>query len=436
MNKIIGILFLCEGLISYIICGGNIAGNYIGLSVAFVCINTVVLIIELAREEDDRMIATVILLSYILRTGLMFFDLYGQNIFVLPNSGSDSEKFQLNAVIYALYGKNADYQGREIATTEILFGLFYRVFGVQRMLLQHYNVLLSIGTICNVIAVLKDIKIDRVIMKIGAVMICFLPNYMILSAIFLRESIIIFFISGSIRFFARWIVEKKEKNIYIAIMLSMIGSMFHTGAIVPAACYALFLLCYDKEKEKFAITSKTLVLFIIGLGGLAVLFGKFYDLFFLKLGEITSIQDITKRVGYGFGGGADYVAPGANADNIGEFLLATPIRMFYFMASPVPWLWRGMQDIIAFFLDAVPYTVAFFMGFSFVCEKEDKKKRAVVIGVFLIYILSAFMFGWGVNNAGTALRHRNKYISAEVVLIAVGGDIVVRYSRNKRKRKI
>ena len=433
MNKIIWLLMICEGVFSYLICGSNPYDDYTGLSIILISINTIVMIIAVVKlEAEDRRIAFIILMSYLLRTCFMIFDIYGQSIFTLPNSGSDTEKFQINAVMYALYGDNANYEGREIATTEILFGLFYRFYGVQRMLMQHYNILLSMATIYNVLSVLRKFKVGKKAMCCGLLLICFLPNYMIISSLYLRESLIIYLISLSVICFARWVVDRQEVWIYLALAACLGGSMFHSGAIVLAGSYGLFLLFYDKESQKFRVTKKTLVFFLLGAVGIIILFDKFYNLFFLKLGNINSIQDITKRVSYGFGGGSDYVAPGANASTIGEFLLATPARMFYFIASPVPWLWRGLQDVFAFFFDALPFAIAFFAGFLPLIEKEDRKKKLFAIGIFFSFLLGIFMFAWGVNNAGTALRHRNKYISMEVLLISMGIDIVVNHIKRKR----
>lgn len=433
MNILILFLMITEGFCCYFVCGSNPYEDYTSISLVLVIVNTVILMVYLFKlEERDRKIVFIIFASYILRTGFMFFDLYGQSIFVLPNSGADTEKFQINAIMYALYGNNANYEGREIATTEILFGLFYRFFGVQRMLMQHYNVLLSIGTIYNVLSVFRNLKLKENVIHYGMVIICFLPNYMILSSLYLRESIITFFISSSVCCFANWIVKKREYWIYLAMLMSMIGSMFHSGAIVPAACYGIFLLFYDKNKEKFAISLKTIIFCCLGLLAIIILFNKFYDIFFLKLGEITSIKDITKRVSLGFGGGSDYVAPGANADSILGFLEATPARMFYFASSPVPWLWRGVQDILAFVLDALPYMAAFISGILLCFFEKDEKRKAFVLCLTLIFILETFMFGWGVNNSGTALRHRNKYISVEVLLLTVGWNLILNFKSRKK----
>ena len=38
-------------------------------------------------------------------------------------------------------------------------------------------------------------------------------------------------------------------------------------------------------------------------------------------------------------------------------IINSPFRIFFFLASPLPWYWRGINDIIAFLFSAFFYTI-------------------------------------------------------------------------------
>lgn len=408
------LLLIIEALICNIISNNTFAPDYELLSIFIVAFNSVALIFALSihyKNHRDKKIIMYIMISYILRTALMFFDIYGKDIFVLPNSGADSESFHFNAIKFAEHGT-------KYGITEMTFGMFYKIFGVQRILAQHYNVLMSIVVIMIVEKVLSEFFIGKRAYNIGMLLIAFLPNYMLLSAILLRESLIVFLLTIPIPIFVKWLKTGRFKYLFISCFLTMLASMYHSGAIAPFLGYLIIFVSYDRKSNKFVFSFKTIIyLFLLGIIIISMYNSFLSKVLFAKFSSIESVSDIAEHTTSGLGGGADYIVGGGNATSILDLVKFTPIRMFYYIASPLPWKWRGAGDIIAFVFDAIPYSVSLLGGL--LTLKKNTKNKNIMVMFLIINLVAIVIFAWGVNNSGTALRHRNKFISFNVILMGL-----------------
>lgn len=105
------------------------------------------------------------------------------------------------------------------------------------------------------------------------------------------------------------------------------------------------------------------------------------------------------------------------ADNIWMGLLLSPLKMFYFLFSPLPSGWHGFGDIFAFMIDSSFYI--------FLCCNIVRNYRLrntfVNLKKFLFIGLgvAVFAFALGTFTAGTAMRHRAKLLPMLTVLYAV-----------------
>ena len=103
--------------------------------------------------------------------------------------------------------------------------------------------------------------------------------------------------------------------------------------------------------------------------------------------------------------------------------LSKSICIFFFLASPLPWYWRGINDIIAFLFSAFFYTISIY--YSFKAIKLTSKNKNIIICLLIFAISSAFIYSWGVSNAGTALRHRDKFLPNFILLFIIASDAIV-----------
>lgn len=146
------------------------------------------------------------------------------------------------------------------------------------------------------------------------------------------------------------------------------------------------------------------------------------------------INDIVYRAEVAESGGSAYVV-GGEVNSLMDLVKNSPIRMFYFITSPLPWAWRGLNDIIAFLFSALFYLVSYIYAIRSFKLKINNKKYNFIKAIFIICILGAFVFAWGTSNAGTAMRHRDKFIVNYVVMLALALESM-KLSKIKNKKSL
>ena len=155
-----------------------------------------------------------------------------------------------------------------------------------------------------------------------------------------------------------------------------------------------------------------------------LVFANIGDAIFFKFGNIQEISDVSERAWTSVRGGSGYVLPGNGANSLGEMLLYTPIRAIYFMLSPMPKYWRGIEDVITFLICSVPHIIGGILFMKrIVYEKIKDRRRNFLIPIFCAVVVCSIIFGWGVSNAGTAIRHRDKFLCLSVIVLAIEFDM-------------
>ena len=335
--------------------------------------------------------------GYFLRIALLYFDMYGKSIYHLPNSGADSEGFWRGSV-YAARSL------RKYGGFEGFMGSIFRVIGVSRLLGQFLVVLFSVVALIYAAKILIKLQVDPVRTKKAMWIMCLLPNYAILSSIYLRESIVAMFITLSLYAYVRWIKEKREIHFIFAVALTFPGAYFHSGAIAVAVGYVISRFLYDNKKEKLRISFKGIV-----ASGLVLLIGawvlnNFGSVFLGKFGNLEELEDIANM---STDGGSSYAAYVGNSSSIGSMVVFTIPRIVFFLFSPMPWMIRGLSDIIAFLFSGCFYLLCMWNTLRYL-RKGPKKNREIVFIIFVVAMCAVFVFAWGTANTGTACRHRDK----------------------------
>jgi len=124
-------------------------------------------------------------------------------------------------------------------------------------------------------------------------------------------------------------------------------------------------------------------------------------------------------------GAAPYAAGGAaysfyveTGIPIFNFIVNTPIRMVYLLLSPLPMYWRGFGDMLAFAFSSLFFGYSYYIAVKTLLKPSGQHKEVVAM-LLLASLFSAFVFGWGVSNAGTAMRHRDKFYLQHMMMIAI-----------------
>lgn len=378
-------------------------------------ISVVILIFTLAymatvtQHREYVVVSNPLIAGYIWRVALMYFDIFGKSVYNLPNSGTDSEGFYRRAVAYAL-GERTDPGG-----FPGLMGSFFRVFGISRLSGQFLVTLFSIVSLMYMAKMLDLLDIDLQTRRRSMWIVGLLPNFAILSVLFLRESIVAMFITLSLYSYLRWVKGKSELNFFVAVALSFAGAIYHSGAIAAAVGYALSRLVYDRRSGKLKLTAKNIFMTALLLIASTYFLNNYGDDLLSKFQGVDSLGDVANMSELG---GSSYAAYVGNSSNPLNMIIFTIPRMFFFLFSPMPWMIRGLPDIIAFLFSSCYYLMVLIAVFKYLQKPKDKN-RALLITIFIVAMSAAFVFGWGTSNSGTACRHRDKMTVVWGVLYAL-----------------
>ncbi len=356
-----------------------------------------------------------ILLGYFLRIGLLYFDLFANRFFVLPNSGADADMFYNYAVRYMNYG------GSTRTFYPVIMGSVFKLIGINRLYGQFLSMLSSIAALCIFVYIIKELNIcDETATKvIGIVML--LPNAAILSSLFLREAIACMLITISIYMLALWMKRKSEFYFLLAILFSLPAALLHSGIIGIPVSYLIIRLLYDKYNNRIRLRFTNVVASLALVLIFTYVFSNYRnvsDALLSKMMNVDSLEDIANTNDTA---GSSYAAYVGNSNSIANMIVYTFPRLLYFLFSPFPWQWRGVNDIITFFFSSLFYLVAITSVISYI-KRNNRDNDAALLSFFMIALITTFIFGWGVSNAGTAARHRDKLFTIYGIIWALSTD--------------
>ena len=382
------------------------------LAVALVCVFSIAFIIDVSNDEKQKYSGCIIC-GYLLRVFLLFFDYFGKSIYHLPNSGADTEMFYKYSVMLA-NGLTSEKYGGFIG----LFGRVFSIIGTSRLYGQFIVMLFSIIALLVIIKTIEELSISNE-QKIRAVsLVSIIPNYAILSSIFLRESIVSMFVSISLYMFIQY--YKGNSYIYLVFCYAsvLLGMVFHSGIAGFLIGYGIIILIHQNGMEENRTGFIRVLIASLACGISLFLFINYKDVLFAKFLSVNDITDVANTVARGGSTYAKYVGDSTSILNV---LVYTLPRFAYFLFSPFPWQWRGGADLIAFFFSGLYYLGIVIISFGKLFNSKTQY-RALLKNMLIIMFCSTFVFAWGVSNVGTAVRHRDKLISVFAVLHALCYD--------------
>ena len=376
----------------------------------FLTLTVPAIFVDIRRDQSISFALNPIITGLSFRIILLLWDLYGRSIFALPNSGNDSEMFYGMAVSYARNGSSA----RE-GTFQNMMGRIFSFIGPSRLYGQFIIVLFSLVSLVLFARMLSKLDVPYYNKSFAIWLVALLPNYAILSSVFLRESVISMFITISFWYFVKWMRGDNIITVILAFVFAFTASSFHSGSAAVAIGYMAIILLYDRRNQVFRFRAKNLIPAVILLVIIAFLYINYGEELFGKMQDVNEISDIASGESRGNSSYARYVGDSSSLINM---IIYTPLRIVFFLFSPFPWQWRGLSDIIAFVFSSMFFLYVAWSDIRFLRSKE-KKNRTLVIALTIVAACTVFVFAWGVSNTGTACRHRDKITIIWGLLLAI-----------------
>lgn len=349
----------------------------------------------------------LMLSGFLVRAGLALWD---HEQYILPWSGADSARFFREAVAFS----------REYYLTSLLnppfdssdmypwvLSWFGRAFGCDYLFLVFLNVLLGTFNIIQAHWIGRRFFSDRRQIYFAIFIACF-PVSLVLSATLIRETVIATFMLFAFYYMLR-VAERSSLANILRSALSLLGASLFHGALVfslvvfPVSYYVAYRLSNRRRFQRperlstilFGFTSIFAVLVVVGAQ-------------FSKVGELDSVADrIERRMEIE---GRRSAAVGSDYPVFLSMNIIRPdiafLRYCYFMFAPFPWDWRGVADVVA-----TGFSVANLLAF-FLFWRNRKNLRMETSFLFFVVLFTTLAFSVGVNNVGTAIRHRNKVLPA------------------------
>lgn len=350
--------------------------------------------------------SNLIFLGFLLRLFLLFADYY--HWFPILNSGADSSVFNRVAIENQLMVvKTGGYIG---FLTEV-----YYLTDCSRLIAQYINVLFGMGVILLIQHCMSMLNVRSRSKTMVMCVLVLLPNLNIFSAILLREAWVEFFVALSVFYFIKWFLLGNGLNIFLVVGSVLTACYMHAGVLGLLVGYIVAFLTYN-PRSKTVTFSRTTIISLILLFVISVFAMNYMKLFTGKFQNMESAEDLIEIANSTYGGRSDYLT-WINVNSLWQTLVFAPLKMFYFLFSPLPTEWRGATDIIGFLIDGVIYL---YLCYNIVLFKATNKlksnlKKYLVTAITIVI----FIFAYGTKNAGTAFRHRAKILPVIVLAFSL-----------------
>ena len=384
--------------------------------------------ISVQSSRKLKLYRSSLMLGYLLRIFLLYFDIFGRNVFILPHSAADSEAFYSNMVYYS---QGMVFRSGTYGTYIEMMGTVFKYIGINRLYGQFLNLLFSIVALIFLAYALNELNVDDNVKHRIYKILCFLPNYAILSSVLLREAPVNMFLTISFYFIVQWYMFKQEKYFLLASVFVLPAAAMHSGSIAVLVGYIIIRFIYDNESEKFVLKLRNIVVTVVIVTITAYVLSRTGGRFLGKFKNVDSIDDVAIT---SYAGGSSYAQYVGDSSNPLRMIVYTIPRIFYFIFSPLPWQWRGLSDIIMFLFSSIFYFLTVLNTIQFLHSKE-KHNRPLVIALFIVAMTTVFVFAWGTSNSGTAARHRDKIITIFALIWALSYNWNESNKKNRRRRR-
>ena len=351
----------------------------------------------------------------------IFILLIGHYITPLPDSTADAQSFEGSAWHFAREGFFSIfnyYRGPDPYFISFFISIPYSLFGRSILMAQSFSLLFGMGSILLGWLIAKKLWNNRIANTVGWTMALF-PSLVLYSVLIMREAYICFFILVAMYGVVDWVRTDKLKSIIVAT-IGFIGATFFHGAMLTGLMAFTIIVGISSLKKFFKslinyrINIKILMfLLLIGVGSGIYLSGKIYVPYLGDVKQTFNVDFILKKTVLNTKGTASW-PKWTIPTSPSELLYKSPIRSIYFISAPFPWDVKEIRHLIGMF-DAFLYIyLTFLILKNFKVIWRDPVLKVILI-ILVCYVI---VYGIGVGNFGTGIRHRSKFTAMFILLAA------------------
>ncbi|WP_330112133.1 hypothetical protein VSU16_12385 (plasmid) [Cetobacterium somerae] len=365
-----------------------LSDNYIFISTGLLIIFSILINWIVNFNIKNKNIKLIIKLGILLRIVIIIIDNYFQ---IISFGGADGKVFHLNGWL----GLN-NFPYWDISFIKSVVVPSYKLLGeavpIFIVLLNFLGYTLAIIYLYKSMNLINEKKSKRKFLLF--LIISFSLVSALLNVSLLREGIMLFFTTFSI-----YCYMKKEKVYMILSVISIsISAYFHSGMVFIIFGYIYNFVMKQKGQKKFFYIIFGIVLLI-----LIVLI--IFNLPYFKGRDLESLSKKAIE-----DAGSKYAS---EVSSSAEYILTSPIRLFYFLFSPTPNMFRGIRDIISFLLNSCIYIFFIYdsiKNYNRIRKKINIEEKIFIQSLVISFFVTAYAYAMGTTTAGTALRHRDKLL--------------------------
>ena len=363
-------------------------------------------------------------ISNILFVGLairIFFLLTGHYIVSLPDSTADAVTFE-NVAWYL--GKDGFlnvlnyYNGPNSRFISWVIAIPYSLFGRSLLMAKSISLLFGIGSIFLGWKVAKIIWDERIANKVGWAIALF-PSLILYSVLVMREVYACFFVLVALYGVVKWVKTGDFKSITLAI-IGFVGATFFHGALFVGILIFIAIVTISnlkklfKKYSNFRISLKNIIFLIfIFVSSGYYLSNKIQIPYLGTFDKATDLNYLIRKTNVSTRGNASWPEWTIPKSSI-EIIYKAPVRAMYIVFSPFPWDIKETKHLIGMF-DSFIFMYLTFLIFSNIKTIWNDPSLRIILILLLFYLL---VFGIGVGNFGTGIRHRSKFAVMFILLAA------------------
>ena len=364
------------------------------------------------NNSESRWELLIIGLAVIARIVVCSLDVYGGESIDIPLAGGDSIAYLRvsKALYYGIPDKFYTYY------PYVVNGIF-QIAGPNQFVAQFVNILCWCTSTVIIQKSCKLLKIEGKLRIAAIFLYSFAPVNLIYSSILMREALSVLAILLTFYCILRWMKDGKYLPLIAGVFVAAPGFLMHNSLIGLWGILGLVLVFFSPSRQKYGFEKKTLfTMSAVAVVAVIIVISLKAGILQIQIPDFRQgiFNAINGRLYYFFDnvGGSTYLLNEYVYD-YPSLIAGTIKRILYFLCSPVPFMWRGGSDLMAFFGSTIVYIASVFMAIiSILCKKKDPYRLMMLLTVIVICLI----FAWMVSNGGTAMRHREKFLGVFLLL--------------------